>query len=532
MNPLLTVLVVDDEQVVRDYFSSSFPWHSLGMRWIGEAGDGITAFERCRELHPDLLLADITMPGISGLELLAKVNQELPYVNSVLLTCHQDFECVQTALRLGAIDYLVKAATTPDELVAKMAQVRSRVLTKRSKARLSTLQRELLTRLLQSQAYSAGTKTVGELEAELLRLRFPLSNSTCAVMWVSLQPATSALDAYVQHADVYDDQRSQNLLDAFTTGSAQVMWTKLHQGKSEAHQYAIVANIAGVDAFGQLRQLHDQLVETAGEEFVVVAGTSEVVPDLCHLSEALKQAMRAFSAHFYRETETFLLPPPEWRPLSVEFDAGLETLVRALGAEHVKTAERIESLVGSAIDLCREQGVEPEATKLVVLQLVQSNLEEFGYRLSRWEQAIWPMQVEHAVTASQLCEWAVQLVRMVLSQSAATRVRPEIQRVLVLLASNMADPWDLSSMAAIAGMHPNYFSAVFKSEVGQSASEYLARLRMDRAAQYLQEGVWSMQQIANMVGIENYRTFYNTFCRIMGSNPKEFADRIGHVNLL
>lgn len=529
MNSPLTVFVVDDEQIVREFFSRNFPWQSLEMRWIGDAGDGMTALERCRELHPDLLLVDITMPGINGLELLARVNQEMPYVNSVLLTCHQEFSYVQTALRLGALDYLVKAATTPDEMVGKLAQVRNRMIAKRNKVRLSTLQRELLTKLLHKSTQLTNPKTRQNFEAEMVRLHFPLANAACALLWVSLHPRMDELDPYLEYADVHDDPRMRYLLDSFIAAAPQTIWAEPRVSHPKANQYAIVTNIVENDPISQMRALCNLLQEMAGDEYTVIAGASEVAPDLFQLRRALMQARHAISARFYDEGEHFFLARPAWLSLAPEFQQGLEELARSSEPTGANFYERLDSLVASAITICRDQGVDPEITKLIVLHLIQKKLEDFGCRIPQWEQAIWPMQLDQIETVSQLRRWAVQMVSPMLSHSKAAVVRPEIQLVLAHLDEHMAAPWDVTTMAGLANMHPNYFSVVFKSEMGQSPSEYLARLRMNRAAQYLQEGVWSMQQIANMVGISNYRTFYNTFCRIMGSSPKEFSDRISRL---
>lgn len=529
MNSQLTVFVVDDEKIVRDFFATSFPWQSLDMRWIGDAGDGLNALERCRELQPDLLLVDVTMPGINGIEVLARVSQEMPYVNTVLLTCHQEFSYVQAALRLGALDYLVKAATTPDELVGKLAQVRNRVIAKRTKARLSTMQRELLAQLLYSGTQQRITAKARELESEMLRLRFPLANAPCAVLWVLLQRKDAEREPYLEHADIHDDPQARQLLDSLSAATTQVMWIEPRVRGVEANQYAIVANTVDDNPLAQLHSLRELLQEITGEKYTVVAGASGVAPDLFHLQAALKQARHAFSARFYSENALFFHPQTDWMSLAPEFQSDLEEMARTSHLQGGEFYGQVEALVASAIAVCCEQNVDPEMAKLIVLHLIQILMEEYGCRVSKWERAVWPMQLDRIDTESHLRQWALHMVSLALAQSKTSAIRPEIKKVLVRLNEQLADPWDVTLMAEVAGMHPNYFGTVFKVEIGQAPSEYLAHLRMNRAAQYLQEGVWSMQQVANMVGINNYRTFYNTFCRIMGTNPKDFSDKLSRL---
>lgn len=105
---MIRVLVVDDDKLVRKGLISAMPWSDYGMEVAGEANNGEKALE-FMERHPvDLLLTDLAMPVMSGLELMRTVRKRYPHLPIVVLTFHQDFEYVQEALRLGAIDYIAK----------------------------------------------------------------------------------------------------------------------------------------------------------------------------------------------------------------------------------------------------------------------------------------------------------------------------------------------------------------------------------------------------------------------------------------
>lgn len=521
MNSPLTVFVVDDEQIVRDYFAHGFPWQSLDMQWVGDAGDGETALVRCRQLHPDLVLLDITMPGMGGLDVLAQLGRDLPYAHCILLTCHQEFDYVQSALRLGAVEYLVKAATTPDELVGKLAQVRQRIEAKRSQARLSTLQRQWLTQVLE-----AGFPPFRTLEADRRRLHLPLANAPCVIMWLQVQPGALVYDDVDWYGESQGSLRIQALLDRVCAERESVMWAAPHPGRQAENHYAIVVNVKTAHTMSEMRALCEHLQALLGPNFAVVAGLSDTYPDLGRLDMALRQARHSLSARFYFESEVLLLPRPAWRTLEADVLAQLEQLASNSVPSYQRPFTQLDQVVAAAITLCRQECINPEIARMLILHLVQKQVERLGVHVSRWELAVWPIQIATLATASQLRAWANQMASTLMVASGAVGIRAEIQQVLDHLHEHLAEPCDLTRMAALAGLHPNYFSAVFRTETGQTFSDYVARLRMERAARYLQEGVWSMQQIAEMVGIPNYRTFYNTFCRIMGANPTEFGARL------
>ncbi len=121
-----SVIVAEDEELFRRELAAATPWEDFGFVLVGEAADGQEALELIRERKPDLVLADIRMPRVDGLALLARVAEELaederPLI--VLITGHSEFEYARSALRLGAADYLLKPLDDA-ELAAVLVRMR------------------------------------------------------------------------------------------------------------------------------------------------------------------------------------------------------------------------------------------------------------------------------------------------------------------------------------------------------------------------------------------------------------------------
>lgn len=129
---MYSVLVVDDEKIVRAGIVGLLPWKECNLRVVGQAANAAQALEALREHHIDLLFTDIGMPGMNGIELMSRVKTEFPHVRTVVLTCHQDFEYVQAAVRLGALDFLIKTqleeADLKEILVGIVARYRESIL--------------------------------------------------------------------------------------------------------------------------------------------------------------------------------------------------------------------------------------------------------------------------------------------------------------------------------------------------------------------------------------------------------------------
>ena len=124
---MIKVLVVDDDKLVRKGLISVMPWQEFGMLVVGEANNGVKALELLEAQAVDLLLTDLAMPVMSGIELIRTVRKRYPGIHIVVLTLHQDFEYIQEALRLGAIDYIAKVELEKDQLGEVLGRIESRI---------------------------------------------------------------------------------------------------------------------------------------------------------------------------------------------------------------------------------------------------------------------------------------------------------------------------------------------------------------------------------------------------------------------
>ena len=121
--PRIRVFLADDHTVLRAGLKALLSAQA-DMDVVGEAGDGLEALQEVERLRPDVLLADVGMPGLSGLELTRRLQESLPEVRVLILTVHEDQSFLHRALRAGAAGYLVKRAAEEDLLAGIRAVAR------------------------------------------------------------------------------------------------------------------------------------------------------------------------------------------------------------------------------------------------------------------------------------------------------------------------------------------------------------------------------------------------------------------------
>lgn len=105
---MYTVYLADDEQLIREGLAQTIPWDSLGLQLIGTAEDGRQALKEIREKKPDIVLTDIRMPYLDGLDLIGKIREVHPDCRVVIITGHGEFSYAKTAIQLGVSDFVLK----------------------------------------------------------------------------------------------------------------------------------------------------------------------------------------------------------------------------------------------------------------------------------------------------------------------------------------------------------------------------------------------------------------------------------------
>ena len=139
---MIKVIVVDDERFVRMGIVGETDWASLGCEVVGEAENGLDALELVQKKNPDLMICDIRMPKMNGLEMLKKLREEKNPVQVIFLTAYSEFSYAREALKLYAFDYLLQPFED-GELESAILRAKERIETDRGKQRDTGLSRSV-----------------------------------------------------------------------------------------------------------------------------------------------------------------------------------------------------------------------------------------------------------------------------------------------------------------------------------------------------------------------------------------------------
>jgi two-component system response regulator YesN len=126
MSEELRIVIADDEKMVRDGIVATLPWEKLCIQVAGIAPNGRVALQLVHEQRPHILLTDVCMPFMDGLELIKEVKKEFPTVKSIILSAYDEFDYARKAMQYGSLDYLIKPIQA-DELTALLQRVASSI---------------------------------------------------------------------------------------------------------------------------------------------------------------------------------------------------------------------------------------------------------------------------------------------------------------------------------------------------------------------------------------------------------------------
>ena len=494
------VLIVDDDALVRMFLRQIIPWEDEGYTVVGDARDGEEALELAGQMQPDLVLSDVSMPTMDGVELVRRLRADGFGGGLIMLSCHDDFEYVKNAMQLGADEYLLKNHLSPDSLRAALAAVSGRrasagtptpTMEKLAQKGKRALQQEALERLLAEQPEEPPLLREAGFSARyrvcvVCLLRMPsdaarLFELCCQIASAGDLPDVEAarvgphgcaflLDLTGQPSELARQERARSLAARVELGLKSYLQLETSMGVSRSCSGAHAVSEA-------LRQANEALVATFYGEGTYWYGTAEA---------ALSEAVPGDAARFREELPALLTGD------TVTFEAAFAGALAAFARER--------TLPG------------------VALRWLQACDAKAG--IARTPKTYAALD---RIASYQSCV-AEYLLRMeaLASQSLPRNLSPQIAAAVRYLQAHFAEPVTLSDAAAAAGFNPSYFSSVFKRELGVGFSEYLTDLRLVRVRQQLLEGGGTIKEIAQHAGFLDYRHFCKTFKKKTGLSPAEY----------
>ncbi|MCD1261716.1 response regulator [Paenibacillus athensensis] len=568
----MNVLVVDDEPIIRLGLRTLVEWEEHGFCYAGEAEDGQEALELLEAQPIDIVITDLLMPRMDGLELIRRLKMSGKDVGIVVLSCMDDFTYVKEAMKHGAKDYLLKPTMEPETLLETLQGVRSELLARRAErgqvlrwqqhlastqqsrlsARLAAYLRSgeggaQLTAELFGGAAGAGARVAGGAEqrgeGDAGREARPGSEGGAAGLVTLLLYTGSALNASYQDwswtasraALPLGADRVLLLCEAAAAAGAAAPPSPAAGG--EASSAADAAGSGGAAAQAQaLAAAAERWLDRLGiaDEPGWFVGAGLALRRLEDLPRALEAHERQVDERFYGEGRNRWMPalaePPAEAesPLPVE---GRNDLLRCIASDNVDGFLHHARQLGEQLRRLRCPRGKALAFAQELLGLAAGYARERGYAgLDDFEDAYVTsrraLQCHSAAELEALLEEAfaqlAEVRRVGGREPAVTAQNPFIRKAQQYMQEHYAANISTLDIADHVRLSRSYLSDLYSKETGESLSESLTRIRIEEAKRRLRAGELKIYEVAEAVGFPDAKVFAKTFKRVVGCSPKEF----------
>ncbi|MFC5470602.1 response regulator [Cohnella suwonensis] len=516
----MKVLLVDDEPLTSESLERYIDWKGLGIESVRIAANGLEALELLPRFLPDIIVSDVRMPRMNGIEFATNARERYPDVKIIFMSGYSDKEYLKSAIHLKAVSYVEK----PVKLEEMTAAIRESVsqcaaeLANRNLTR-SVIRQRLLTKLVKE------GKTPAELRIELG------------------EHAPSFLDGEIRAMAIQLCSRSEGD-PAISESDRTEIADRLAELAGEPDDRSCLYGLLDADTMLILRQADDQsttgfkdtarsllysLNRTYGDRLEFSIGIGSPSP----AKEACLSAVAAVRSRFYFGTGLVFSEPPASEP--VESNAPLEEMYAEFrGLLRFDKEEETIAAIDRLTHRLREMR-DPEIGRVtnVIFRLLMS-LHEFA--VDKGVSATDPQQEEKFIwqevgglpTLEALRDYVVGNVQAVFSQlKERSAVNARVGIVVQYIREHYSDKeLTTRSIADNTYLSQNYMCALFKKETGKTINEFITEIRLERAKALLKDRRVKLYEIALAIGITDPNYFSSMFKKATGLTPSQYRERM------
>lgn len=508
-NQKIRVLLVDDEYLAIEDLMDMVSWDSLGFTIVGTASSGRQALEKLRNLQIDMLITDISMPGMDGITLIERIKPTRPNIHFLLLTAYEDVGYMKRALHIGVEDYLIKDEITPESLSEKLRHIRNKY-TAHSEQTYSYLQKSL------HSYFSSRDNLTPEIPTSLNGGRFyhcllisddlflPLIRAASQDPFDSL-PQISTTEQVLQFIEQFE-YHPVELICSFSIYNNEILTLFcISQMPDELSESLVLRDFCSSLIEGIRANLH--------VDFSCFYSTS--LMHLPQIKASLSQTIYNVRARYFMARQTVL-------PL----DSGLffiDNSAISFSASDISTHLQTEDFhTFETWFLGLWKHVKDMHMYMGLFQLISGSLQFLK-------------QSDHALTIDGMIADKLdinQLAKHILScfkelyQDRIQSSSAGLKKALQYIDSHYGmEKLSVQEVADVTGFSVNHFSRIFKKETGDTFVNYLTGYRIQKACELLAGTDKKIYEIAEEVGYSTPQYFSQVFIKYKKMTPLEYRKK-------
>lgn len=524
------VILVDDEEEVIDAIKSRILWEQLGLQIVGSATNGVKALELVEKLQPDIVITDIKMPYMNGLELSRRLNDEYRNVHIIIFTGFDEFDYAKEAVHLEIDEYMLKPINA-----VELSECLKRVKNSLDKEREEKLNVQKLENyfddvlpIIQTNFFVSlieGRVNESEYEKFLQAYKIDLNGPyfCCAVFHTSENNVPEEMPPLLLSMSVEREIKARIV------------------GKFKCREFIYLGNtvliieLKSKEETVELTDVCDKFCKWVNRVIgaVVTAGIGMVCDNISNINNSYDGAREAVSYRvLYGTKRAINIDEITSNKQNMGLQSEETKMHELFKAIYLGNEQEIEAATNREVDRIHGNSNTVSQYKLYTMEMVgafyrfcENNFIDFNDFLGEMSN---PYEKVPKMDESTLKKWIVQVSTEMGKQLKS--VRNSKSRRLINDAKNivanryMEEDLSLDKVCSIMGVSNSYFSSIFKKETGISFVSYLTDYRMDIAAKLILDTNEKSYKIGEMVGYMDANYFSYVFKKKFGISPSKYRN--------
>lgn len=523
------VIIIDDNKMLADSLFTGIDWESLQAKVTHVLYDALPVEDILANEKADLIISDIRMPGLSGLEMAKNILPLYPDIKIILISAYEDFQYVQEAIRLGAFDYIEKPINFDyiTRIIEKafLQLEEDRFIQKQLEESKPAMKEQFFQNVLRLTPYEARYQ-YGDYPS-FLALKTESNHHICILLKIAEAgkwKATLGLHRYLT-----DFLNLQNMIRQIC--STFTLSYLFQNGNS-------IVLILGrtVSTQPQFMELIQEVLEEIFKDtlkFRLIAGIGSPVRSFWELRESFENARLALEYRFFLPEEQIFyyadLPQKTFLP-DTDLDSKYDNIIKLI-------CKNQETELRSYLDTLYQNYLELHVNKMRLLSSISDiagKILSFLYKMgvppdSVDQQVIKSFgELERFATSRELFDWLYRLCIMACRQLNSS-VSHYQNRMVSMVESYINEHFSetelsLNEIASHVNVSPTHLSATYKKITGKNISDMIAHTRIRYAADLLSHSILSIRDISEKSGFSNQYYFSSCFKKITGKSPSQYRN--------
>ena len=527
---MIKVMIVEDEPVIRNGIANSLDWESLGCEVMALAENGADAMRKIAQHSvPNIVISDIKMPEMDGLELSDRLLSVYNGIKIILLTGYKDFNYVKQALRMGAANYILKP-TDPDELESAIKEavkdINQRTQMLKEAEDLRNIVQQSKDQLKDKFLYELMFRPlINQDELEKRMQYYGISPSPYWMIGISID-SFAELESYFTEEDInillY---LVRQVFDEVFAGSGLKFSTVYHARCI----YAIIesAHCTKDQLFEVLKALCNQVKKQG--KFTVSVGVSRVNSCMNQLRHARKQVDRCLEQRiFVGDDQILFYDSLNDGQSDCNNTIDVSDFLNAIksGENILEEAKKIQESIeqSSSIDYSRNK-----AFQAIVLG-VEAYCADYGKMEDLFNPPMMPLEkITYSKTLTSVSKCFIEIAQRIdeaMKERVSNRYLQAINMAKEYTEAQYAKDINLELIASKVFMSQWHFSKIFKRITGRTYLNYLTEVRINKAKELISSNPeLKNYEVSERVGLISVRYFNELFKKVVGLTPSEFRSK-------